>query len=625
MKKAYNKLVYIFGVIILIIAIGIYKKYFSTDSDLKRVNNIDQSYSKYYAENSHSQKWADSLLAVFRKKHVVESNLAIRLADSLTKYYLITNQTCQEIEARQYLAKFYSNIGEYEKCTVILQKIIDKAKINNCSIELQSSLSVTLSSLYLSMEDYSRLDSLVENILKNPSIKLWTSKSIAGLKFNQGIALANLGNIDKALIAFREIYEIGKKDNNQTDTELGLLNMATIFAIQGNFAQAKEKFFEVLTTARKNPIDDHLFRAWSNLGILYSEEKKFDFAMLFLDSALNYAQKNKDLEAQKDAMLNISHIYEGNKDYKNALISIKQYNFKRDSLLNTAKIKAIADVKEKYETEKKAKENTLLRNKSLELELERSSAVRTRNIYLFIGLSILGGLMALWGRLRIVSKSRKEIRKEKEISENLLLNILPFEVAEELKAKGSAEAKLIDEVTVLFTDFKGFTQLSEKLSPKELVAEINECFSAFDYIMQKYGVEKIKTIGDAYMAAGGIPIANETHAEDVVKAALEIQQFMIDLRDKKEEERKLFFEIRIGVHTGPVVAGIVGVKKFSYDIWGDTVNTASRMESSGEAGKLNISGTTYELVKNKFKCTHRGKIEAKGKGEIDMYFVEEII
>jgi class 3 adenylate cyclase len=192
-----------------------------------------------------------------------------------------------------------------------------------------------------------------------------------------------------------------------------------------------------------------------------------------------------------------------------------------------------------------------------------------------------------------------------------------------LKAKGSAEAKLIDEVTVLFTDFKGFTQLSEKLSPKELVAEINECSSAFDHIMQKHGVEKIKTIGDAYMAAGGLPTSNTTHANDVVLAALDIQQFMHDHKAKKEAAGELFFEIRIGVHTGPVVAGIVGVKKFAYDIWGDTVNTASRMESSGEVGKVNISGTTYELVKDKFNCKHRGKITAKGKGEIDMYFVEE--
>ena len=217
---------------------------------------------------------------------------------------------------------------------------------------------------------------------------------------------------------------------------------------------------------------------------------------------------------------------------------------------------------------------------------------------------------------------RNKIKKGKKLSDELLLNILPYSIAEELKLKGSAESKLIDEVTVLFTDFKGFTQLSEKFSAQELVAEINECFSAFDRIMEKNHVEKIKTIGDAYMAAGGLPSSNKTHASDVVNAALEIQQYMINYKENREKAGKLFFEIRIGLHSGPVVAGIVGIRKFAYDIWGDTVNTASRMESSGEVGKVNVSESTYKLTQENFKFEYRGKISAKGKGEINMYFVE---
>lgn len=215
----------------------------------------------------------------------------------------------------------------------------------------------------------------------------------------------------------------------------------------------------------------------------------------------------------------------------------------------------------------------------------------------------------------------KTIQDEKKHSDALLLNILPKEVADELKQKGYADSKHFDNVTVMFTDFKNFTQICETLTPTEMVAEIDYCFKTFDNIISNHNIEKIKTIGDSYMCAGGLPVNNMTHAEDIVRAAIEIQQFMQEHLQARKGEGKEPFEIRIGIHTGPVVAGIVGVKKFAYDIWGDTVNIASRMESSGEAGKINISGSTYELVKDVFSCIGRGKIQAKNKGEIEMYFV----
>jgi len=223
-----------------------------------------------------------------------------------------------------------------------------------------------------------------------------------------------------------------------------------------------------------------------------------------------------------------------------------------------------------------------------------------------------------------VVQQKNEAEAQRARSDELLLNILPAETAEELKSTGKAKARHINEVTVLFTDIQNFTTITETYSPTELVAEINECFSSFDRIMEKHGVEKIKTIGDAYMAAGGLPVPNDTHAKDVVSAALEIQEFMELHRKKMEEDGKKPFRIRIGIHTGPVVAGIVGIKKFAYDIWGDTVNLASRMESAGEVGKVNVSQATYELIKDQFHCTYRGKHEAKNKGLMDMYFVARI-
>ncbi|MBK9402211.1 MAG: hypothetical protein IPN36_15650 [Bacteroidetes bacterium] len=217
---------------------------------------------------------------------------------------------------------------------------------------------------------------------------------------------------------------------------------------------------------------------------------------------------------------------------------------------------------------------------------------------------------------------RDEIQRQRDRSDELLENILPAEIATELKENGTVKSVLIENVTVLFTDFKGFTAISGLYSPEVVVNTINHYFTAFDKIVEQHGVEKLKTIGDSYMLAGGIPKEDPMHAIKVVNCALEILGFVRDENSRRVISGEPYFEIRIGIHTGTVVAGIVGVKKFAYDIWGDTVNLASRIESSGEAGKVNISSSTYALVKDKFHCVHRGKIEAKNKGEIDMYFVE---
>jgi class 3 adenylate cyclase len=232
-------------------------------------------------------------------------------------------------------------------------------------------------------------------------------------------------------------------------------------------------------------------------------------------------------------------------------------------------------------------------------------------------------------RTREVMQQKEEADLQRKRSEELLLNILPGEVAEELKTTGYAQTKAYTMVTVMFTDFKDFTSVSEKVSAELLVEEIHYCFSMFDKIIQKYTIEKIKTIGDAYLCAAGLPVSNYTHALDIVNAAIEIRDFMLKRKAEKEAKGEIPFVLRVGIHTGPVVAGVVGIKKYAYDIWGDTVNLAARMEQNCEPGKINISGATYELVKDlptglsgKFRFEHRGKIEAKNKGQVDMYYVE---
>ena len=213
------------------------------------------------------------------------------------------------------------------------------------------------------------------------------------------------------------------------------------------------------------------------------------------------------------------------------------------------------------------------------------------------------------------------LKIEQEKSDNLLKNILPAEIADQLKNKGQVEAKPYKTVSVLFTDFKGFTQISEKLSPQKIIIELSIFFAKFDEIIGGHFIEKIKTIGDSYMCVGGLPLRNKSNPIDTVLAGLEMQEFVKSINEEKISKGEEPWNLRLGIHTGKVIAGVIGKKKFAYDIWGDTVNTASRMESAGEIGKVNISGETYKHIEPYFDCEYRGKIVAKNKGEIDMYFV----
>ena len=226
---------------------------------------------------------------------------------------------------------------------------------------------------------------------------------------------------------------------------------------------------------------------------------------------------------------------------------------------------------------------------------------------------------------QLINKKNEDLVKVNEKTEALLANLLPKNTADEIMEKGKATKTKYNFVTVLFSDIQGFTQIAEEMNPEVLIDELDKFFFHFDSVVEKYRIEKIKTIGDAYMCAGGIPEKNRTNPVEVILAALEMQDYMKKLKEASLIKGIKYWDIRIGIHTGTVIAGVVGHKKLSYDIWGDTVNTASRMESSGEAGRINISGTTYEFVKEFFVCEYRGKMPVKYKGEIEMYFVRGII
>ncbi len=260
-------------------------------------------------------------------------------------------------------------------------------------------------------------------------------------------------------------------------------------------------------------------------------------------------------------------------------------------------------------------------------------AFLSQNILLFVLILLsLIVFMFLWFRIEL-RKQRSEIEKDfydknqeliyqKEKAEKLLANLLPKQTAEELQTKGKVSSRRFRMVTVLFSDIHGFTKIVEQMNPEDLIDELDKFFMHFDTVVEKFNIEKIKTVGDAYMCAGGIPNKNRTNPIEVVLAAMEIQQYMKSMKINSRETRKAIWGLRVGVHTGPVIAGVVGSKKVSYDIWGDTVNTASRMESSGAVNEINISGMTYMLVKEFFICEYRGRMPVKYKGNIDMYFVK---
>ncbi|MEA3477810.1 MAG: adenylate/guanylate cyclase domain-containing protein, partial [Bacteroidota bacterium] len=446
-----------------------------------------------------------------------------------------------------------------------------------------------------------------------------------------GTVYSDLEENEKALEYYTKAYMILKDMDNKFDMSITLINMAITY-------RKMDKLDLALSFAEQSymiaaEINDEIGKLtyFVTSAEIYKAQEKYQ------DALQNYFTAEVIADSI-GARQNLLEIYEGLaeiygilKDYEIAFIYNEKYNEERISLLDREKSRALDKIKEFEEEKVKTEIDLLTKDAEIQdLVIRRQKILR--NSIAGIGGMILLIAILLWYRYRYIRRTKNIlaeknviIQDEKEKSDNLLLNILPEETAEELKIKGSSKARSFDMVTVLFTDFKGFTRMAEILSPEELVSEIDHCFKAFDNIISGYNIEKIKTIGDAYMCAGGLPVPNKTNPVDVVNAALDIRDFMARLKKSRMQKGLPYFEIRIGVHTGPVVAGVVGVKKFQYDIWGDTVNIASRMESSGDVNEVNISGTTYNLIKKKFECVHRGKVEAKNKGAVDMYFVKKAL
>ena len=398
-----------------------------------------------------------------------------------------------------------------------------------------------------------------------------------------------------------------------------------LYLKQGKHELALNNHFQGLNIAKK--LNDKFKIAESFIGIANVYVKKDDYK-----SALNYYKQAEQpaleinaTNLQFELYKHLAESYSKTKDFSNAFKYQYLYSDVKDTIYNNEADKKLASLQFDFDLQKKQGEINLLTKDKLLQNLNLKRQKLQKNI------SIAGGVIAFIIALFIYRNYRNKIKVNRILDqqnaeiESLILNILPEEVARELQKNGNATPRYYESASVLFTDFKSFSKLADAMSPQEVVTELNECFVAFDEIMVKYNLEKIKTIGDSYMCAGGIPTEDDNHYINIIKAGLDIRDYMNNRNSIREKSGLPAWDIRIGVNTGPIVAGVVGRKKYAYDIWGGTVNVASRMESNGEPGRVNISAATYEFVKHKYQCIHRGKIMAKNVGEVDMYFVEHEI
>ena len=445
--------------------------------------------------------------------------------------------------------------------------------------------------------------------------ELGDKQGIANSLNNIGIVYEKEGKYDEALNNHLASLKTNLELKNTRNTGSVYHDIGVVYKDQGKYNDALKNYFEAVKYFEQIEKSFDIADAYNGIGEVYYLTGKPADAITWLNKGLKLSLANNTNNTSRDIYSNFWKLYKGLGDYENALRYYKLFAAVKDTLFKEQSLERTVELKNQYKREKEEQAAIAAQK---EKDIIAQGELNRQKILLYC---FSGGLLIVLSFTSLVYYQKKKITKEKDRSDDLLLNILPAEIATELKETGTSKAKNYEQVTVMFTDFKDFTQISESMSPEQLVAEIDYCFRTFDNIIHKHGIEKIKTIGDSYMCVGGLPHENPTHAIEVVNAAIEIRNFMEHLKQKKINNRETPFEIRIGIHTGPVVAGIVGIKKFAYDIWGDTVNLASRMESSGEVGKINISGSTYQLVKNDFKCTYRGKIQAKNKGEVDMYFV----
>ncbi len=421
----------------------------------------------------------------------------------------------------------------------------------------------------------------------------------------------------------KEYYLKSLKIQEELDDKKGIAkalnNVGLIYKELGYNDNALEYYKKSIKKWKKIGDEYEIANVSNNIGELYTILQNYDIALSYLKSALRLAKKLDAKALVQENYVFLSNLYVALGNYQKALDYYKRSSEINSQIFNKKRIQKVANIQVIYEMEKKEKEIVLLKkdNDIKQLDLDRQKLQRNFLFGGFFFVFIVAFVMFYLYRSKKKANATLELEKAK--SDELLLNILPVKVAEDLKEKGKTAPESFENVTIYFSDIVGFTNLSSQLKAKTVISELNNIFTTFDNIIEIYQCERIKTIGDAYFCVCGMPEENPDHAENIVQSAIEIINYL----KKRNETSSLKWEIRIGIHTGKVVGGVVGVKKYIYDVFGDAVNTASRMESNSEPMKINISETTYQIVKDKFKTIERGSIDVKGKGKMKMYFVEE--
>ena len=564
---------------------------------------IADSLVKIYRADTLKEKAKLELLRNLSFNEVNDLRLSLRYAEELIS---LSRQSKND----DYLFHGYFQKGNKKRLLGDLEEALD-AYFKSAEVSRKANFISREGSAYGAVADIYAFSKNHKNAM------LYYRKAIATLRHSDdSIALAsailNAGDAflknkiyDSALLHFKEAGIIFQKVNYSIGQAYSLGNAGMVYASTGDNSLAEKNINEAIPILEKAgdfyPICVYLI----SMSDIYLEKGDQHSALNYATRSLQLAQQYELKDQISEANLKLSQLYEKAGNTEASLAYYKKHILFRDSVNNIRSVQKMADLRTDYEVSQKQIEVDLLNQQ------RRNQRIILISLFIILGLAaiILGTLYWYY----------RSISREKKRSESLLLNILPAATARELKQNGKVDAVRFDQVTVLFTDFVQFTRVAEQVEPEQLVKSIDFYFKGFDEITTEYGLEKIKTVGDSYMCACGLPTENPAHARNVIMAAKE----MIKLVNNKlgSVDGLSHFEVRIGIHTGPVVAGIVGIKKWQYDIWGDTVNIASRMESKSEPGRINLSETTWLQIKDEFPCEYRGEIEVKNRGPLRMYFL----